>query len=549
MENDKKTAIIVDHSFIDNATDEQIEAFALDFSKGDEKAIAFLDLYGEAAAEGDKSAFSFIERFFKILDDKKAKFMELIGDGDRKAIENARRIVERYKQGALTLAEKEFLLEYTQPAERDIDQFIASVLSDPAAVNDFLEGLTPAKVKKALPAHELTPQEEKDLTYTAEESAAIRSRDKEEKAAAKAAKRERARHFLSGLYLGDFIGIVKIATPKPKKKLPADIPQGRAHSVSTYITTKDILSKAIFNEPGIDGKLLNMVREDPGSLTLWTTGKGKNAKNVTVYTRLEPDREALKAAGITIGKNVSRCAREVYGALLSSYLAGNRLLSLNMVGKIIFNTKDENALTEAQRQYIVDGATEIFSTSLYIDTTRTRTDKSGKKRAGYISLLEATSVNITRTEQLFPGRITSAIINGNLVKTAIELFELPTLYELQDSLEKGQFLRVPVELLQIPGRTDEDMILIRAYLLRRIDIMKHSKAQSRFILYEKILEELEIDPTDRAQRNRKSSALKRVERVLDYWKGEGYINGYRKLTANEKPVKNNAPLYKLEILL
>lgn len=545
----KKKPINIDYEVVDNATDAQVEALSIQYSRGDEDAIRAVALYSEAAKKGDASALRLMERFNKIAQTKNAEFIRQLHEGDPEAVKNAHRIINSYNEGHLTPGEREFILSYTSPAEEEIDKFIGAIISDPTAAEDFLERITPGKLRKILPAHEVTPQEEEALTYTREEMATLRTGSEEEKAQAKAARRERAKSFLSGLTLEEFITITKTGAPKRKKKATSDeIPKGTANGVDEYVTTKDILSKAVFGEPGRGGKTLSLMRKNPGLLTLWTTGKGKNKKEVTIYTRLDPDEKALEAAGITIGKNLSKCAREVYGALLSHFLAGNNIISLGMLGKTIFNVRNGNDLTENQKKYIIDGATEIFSTSLYVDTTRTKTDAQGNNEEGLVTLLEAQNISITNLEQVFPGRVTSAYINGNLAETAIELFRLPTLYKLQNVLEKGQILRAPIDILEIPGRMDEDVVTIRAYLLRRIDAMKHSNL-SRMVIYKNILDEVGVDPADRTQRNRKGRILKKVERVLDYWKEEGYIHDYGKLTKDGKPVKGTASIYEIEIFL
>ena len=547
MEN-KENSIQIDYDIVDNATDEQIEVLSMHYSQGDKDAIKAVNLYCEAAKGGDASAIRLMERFNQIAKGKNEEFVKGIREGDPKAVENMNRIIENFAKGILTPGEKDFLLDYVSPAEEDIDFFISGMISNPTAADDFLEGLTPGKIKKLIPSHKVTPQDEEALSYTREELKTLQTGNEEEKAQVKAARRERAKRFLSDLTLGEFITITKRGRPRRKKTPSKEIPSGTAISVDEYVTTKDILSKAVFGEPIRNGKKASLVRKNPGFLTLWTTGKGKNKKEVTIYTRLDPDEKALEAAGVTIGKNLSQCAREVYGALLSHYLAGNTILSLGMIGKIIFKVRNGNDLTEKQKKYITDGAREIFATSLFVDTTQVKTDKEGNREESYITLQEAQNVNINRLEQVFPGRVTSAYINGNLVETAIELFELPTLYKLQNALEKGQILRAPIDILEIPGRIDEDVVTIRAYLLRRIDAMKHSNL-SRMIIYKNILDEVGVDPTDRTQRNRKSSILNKAERVLDYWKEEGYIHDYAKLTKDGKPVKGTASIYEIEIRL
>lgn len=421
-------------------------------------------------------------------------------------------------------------------------------MQEPQILEEFLESVTPGKVRKALPFLSMSPQEEAALTYTREELRALRRGSEEEKAAARKARRDRAGRFLSSLNNEQLLTIAEAIAPK---KLPsADIPSGTVSKVAQYVTTKDVLSKAVFGEPLKIGKgpnnTVTLVRKTPGTLPLWTTGKGKSQKTVAVYTRLEPDEKVLKAAGITIGRTLSKCAREVYGALLSHYLAGNTVLTFGMVGKIIFNTRSGNDLTEAQKKYIHDGAAEIFATSLYLNTKDQVKTKSGEPDKRYTTLLETQGIKIETLEQVFPGRFAVVEVNGSITRSGIELFRLPVLYKLQNALEKSQILRVPIKTIEIPGRTDEDIIMLRNYLLRRIEAMKHSKL-SRVILYESLMNEVNIDPADRSQRTEKTRVQKKVDRILEYWTKTGYIQKYEKLTKAGKPVKGTASIYEIKI--
>ena len=319
------------------------------------------------------------------------------------------------------------------------------------------------------------------------------------------------------------------------------IPKGTATGVSKYVVTKDLLSKAVFGEPGRDGKTLSIVSEKPGALTLWTTGKGKKKQDVAIYTQLEINEKALNKAGITIGRNLSKRAREVYGAMLSHYLAGNRILTARMIAKVIFNTSDNAKLTKAQEKYIIDGVNEVFLTTLFIDTTFKF--KSDDRK----SLLEENNIQLTKADQIFPGSFAAAYINGNLVKNAIVLRDLPALYKLQTQLERGQILKVPIDYLEIPGRIDEDLVKIRAYLLRRVDAMKHSPNLSQMIIFKNVLTEVGIDPTDRRQRNKIKPAKERTERILNHWKEKGHIKDYHELDRNGNPAKKNGTVYEIKV--
>lgn len=538
---EEKKPIKIDYDIVDNATDAQVIAFCEQYGRGDPDAIRAVELYTEAAKAGDTSAAHLLDRMAAIAEIESENFYNALQNDEPEALKLLSEILEDYKRGEMTPGGKAFVMNYTSPAKSDIDRFILSAISDPTDAARFLEELTPKKLQALIPWRKLTPQEETDLAYTREELRTLKTGSDEEKAQVKAARRERAKHFLSGLTMGDFVALLKLSAPKPNKtQAPQTIPEGEARSVNGYVMTKDVITKAVFGEPGRDGKILSIVRGTPGSLRLgWTTGRGKTRKEVIVYTRLELDRDAMKAAGLTVGKNLSKCAREVFAAMLSHALAGNMVFSLGMLGELIFNTRSDN-LTDAQRKYLKDGVTEVFLTSQYLDTTTAK--------EGFANLKETQNIEITDAGQLFPGHFTTVKINGNETD-GIELYKLPMLYTLQDALAKGQILRVPAEYLAIPGRTDDELITIRAYLLRRIDAMKHSGSLSRMILFKNILSEVGVDTTDRAQRNRPQKTLTRVERVLDYWKKEGYINDYRKLNRNGAELKKGAALYEIQILL
>jgi len=528
--------IDIDYSIIDNATDDQIKSFCRQYSNGDPEAVRAVELYTAAADAGDKSAARLLDRMEQIAKSENNAFYNAVQAGNPDAQKVLDRVIANYKSGDMTPGEQDFILKYGTPAESDIDLFLESTIGDAETVDKILESLTPKKVQAVLTAHELTEEDTGDLVYTKEELKTLRTGSDAEKAEVKAARRERAKHFLSRLTMLEFVTLLRNTAVKKQQE---PIPEGEARSVNNYVMTKDVITKAAFGDPGIDGKIFSLVRETPAGVRLgWATGRGKTRKEVIVYTRLELNNEAMKAAGLTVKKNLSKCAREAFAAMLSHLLAGNKILSIGMIGELIFNTRSDN-LTEAQRRYLKNGITEVFLTTQYLDTT------IGDEN--YASLKESQGIEITDAGQLFPGHFTTVKINGNETD-GIELFGLPLLYKLQNALERGQILRAPTEILKIPGKTDEDIVTIRAYLLRRIDGMKYSNL-NRMIIYKNILDEVGIDPTDRAQRTRKTRLLNKVERILDYWKKESYIHDYAKLTRSGQPVKGTAPLYEIEIML
>lgn len=496
------------------------------------------------AAESDTDAAEALQLLREYENELNERLYQGIENNEPQAIEHFCLIIEKIKrQLQITPHEEDFLVKYGKEAANIVTETPKSFVSNQSSFEDFLLTLTPKKVKSALSTRTLTAQDEANLKYTPGEMQILRTGTEAEKEEARAKRLERTANFFNSLSIFEMIVLIRVQAKQnqSRKAKSDDLPSVRSVGVKEYVTTKDLLTKAVFGEPGRNGKTLSLIQRNPGELTLWEYGNGINKKEVFVYTQLKLNEDFLKANGITIGKNLSKRARVVYGAMLSHYLAGNALISLGMMGELIFNSRDGNALTDNQKKYIIDGAKEIFGSLLYVNTQTT------SKHKGKISLNEAQEVKIDLTEQLFPGRITSAYINGKLVETAIELFNLPTLYALQNKLQKGLILRVPTDMLKIPGRNDEDTVTIRDYLMTRINAMQNSNI-SRMIIYKNILDEVGVDPTDRAQRARRTSILQKVERILNCWVPK-YISGYKKLNKNGKPATGTNPIYEIEILL
>jgi len=311
------------------------------------------------------------------------------------------------------------------------------------------------------------------------------------------------------------------------------LPKGTALAkLAQYQAPKDLITNTVFGHGAKDnkGNSISLKGEEAVLLNLWETGKGRNRRQVAVYTRIEPNDEVLKAAGITPSRHPSNRAEELFNVMLSYALEDINILTPKMVAKIIFGISDSATLTNAQLQYIIKGAEEVFLTTIYLNTELTPNEQT-------TTTLKATAgISVTSAGQLFPGMIHGAIVNGVYVDCAIILTGLPVLYTIQRKLEKSQILRVPAELLNIPGRVDEDVILIRGYLLKRIDAMKHAPKLPKNIVFRNILDKVGIDQNDRAQRNKPAQALRRARRILDYWTQKRYIYGYAELNKAGQPI-------------
>lgn len=477
----------------------------------------------------ESSVNYFLERFNISDDQEKSRFIERLETARNlfKSIERLTDETDQINKETATTLKKEasyiflsgFFINSDLPAEtflRELKNQQERRKSEKEKARELLEELNKNKLLKLLNIDKIRATLERELTPQELESFKT---DPEA--------------FLINLSLYEFLKIV----------IPEIIPNVKSKLPEKYVTTKDRITKLIFGE--IDNKSIINVQKDQ-VIKLWENKRNK--KNVTVYANIDTAAisEAMKAAGITVGtRNLSNPAKEVFAACLSLQLAGNNYQTINQIGNIIFSTSEKGKLTPKQKKYITQGLKEIFLTPIYINTKAKGISKNNQ------ALAEIKNVEPEYAGPMYPGEFAAFKINGNYIDeySGVVLYNLPPLYRLQKALDpQAQILTVPRKLLVIPGRTDEDLINIRAYMLRRIDAMNHSPNASRTILFNSLLKQLNIDPGT-STRKKKSTILDKARRVLDYWKDQGYIKNYIVADTNGAPLTSGKKAEKIIIKL
>lgn len=118
----------------------------------------------------------------------------------------------------------------------------------------------------------------------------------------------------------------------------------------------------------------------------------------------------------------------------------------------------------------------------------------------------------------------TAVINGEKI-ACIRVLRPPILYEYAD--KKNQISRFDINLLRTPVNKTGETIPLQSYLLRRISSMKYGN-QSRSIVYETIYKHIGVEgASEGAIRKKKSKVRDQIRTMLDYWKKEDYIKGYK----------------------
>lgn len=129
---------------------------------------------------------------------------------------------------------------------------------------------------------------------------------------------------------------------------------------------------------------------------------------------------------------------------------------------------------------------------------------------------------------------------GGQKVAAYKIADTPILYDY--SRLTGQVITVPAALLDIRDKdgakvsNTERRIAIKGYLMRRISVMKgkNGKKQSRHIIYDSLFSE--IGETDKLSRRDQQLIREYVGIVLDNWKRDSFIKGYKELTQGKKKI-------------
>jgi len=193
--------------------------------------------------------------------------------------------------------------------------------------------------------------------------------------------------------------------------------------------------------------------------------------------------------------------RAIHNAVCTLYAAGNDILTPAMVYRAV-NGMSENEKVSPQ-------AMEAVKNSL---------DKSRfmRLKVDYTDEAKARNINVDKAEidsNLLEARVITVEAGGNKVD-AYKIHATPVLY--QYSQRTKQIISIPLGLLDTKEatRNTEEIISIKEYLIRRIEIMKREKCMEDKILYDTIFDEIGIIIKSQKQRDRMRGYIKSL---LSLW--------------------------------
>lgn len=182
----------------------------------------------------------------------------------------------------------------------------------------------------------------------------------------------------------------------------------------------------------------------------------------------------LAYTGTSQGFRFNTHDKRVYNAVISLYEAGNDVLTPSMIYRQMNGLDGRQGVSNAAINLIISSMDKSRQTHIGIDF-----ENGVKPLTGF--LIDADKVEVS---------------TGKHAVTGYRLNDKPLFYQL-DKFNSNQLMTVDSELLNVKDTIKRDslnVILIREYLIRRIEIMKHkkNKTQNR-ITFDAIYKELDIE--------------------------------------------------------
>lgn len=203
-----------------------------------------------------------------------------------------------------------------------------------------------------------------------------------------------------------------------------------------------------------------------------------------------------------------------------AFTAGNKMVTISKFYKEVTGTRGNSTqLTETYNKL-----SELQSTQLVIRDGEVR--RAWDKKKGVNS--KATYKEIRQQAAPITLGAERYMVNGKVAEAVIKIHDFPAI--LKVDLDIGQYTTVPKSLLQVKKkdgrylRRTSRYYAVLHYLIHRIARIKKGKAVNK-ILYSKFYDEIG-ETTARGQQ----LALEMFFTMLDHFKSEGWITGYKEET-------------------
>ncbi len=200
----------------------------------------------------------------------------------------------------------------------------------------------------------------------------------------------------------------------------------------------------------------------------------------------------------------------IFDACISEQYAGNEFTTPAIIHRAFGGSKTK--ITSAEKARILNSIRKLATTFIDFDMSAA-CDKFNYNDGKHF----------TYSGYLLPTEFISASVNGQIVANVIHFLRDSPLFDVAKI--KKQIIAANNDLLSVPNtNTNENALIIKGYLFRRISIIKgsHSNKRSKrvkklqpIILLDSLFEHCELINADR---NRKSEYRNVIEKVMNHFK-------------------------------
>jgi hypothetical protein len=251
-----------------------------------------------------------------------------------------------------------------------------------------------------------------------------------------------------------------------------------------------------------------------GTITLGVINPNKKGEIVT-YNSLTYEGKDISITG---KYEFTAYDRAIHNAVCSLYAAGNEIVTPRMVYRAVNGMSDNEKVSPQSMEAVINSLDKSRFMRLKVDFTN-----EAKARGWSVDKTEIDSY-------LLPAE--SVIVEAGGHKTlAYKILKIPELYKYSQLTK--QIISIPLGLLDTKEatRNTEEIISIKEYLIRRIEIMKHDKDMSNKILYDTIFEEASIVIKRYTERDR---YRKYIKDILSLWETrDSYIKNFKEYTVGK----------------
>ena len=232
------------------------------------------------------------------------------------------------------------------------------------------------------------------------------------------------------------------------------------------------------------------------------SSKGKQA---SIYVLLDFDE--MKGTGVTISRPLTSYDKRVFIASANLKEQGHDTVTTTQIYEAMGNKGRPSA---QQRQKILKSIETMSLCRVTLDNS--------EEAAMYTKYDK-----VKRTFYLLPTTIDKGYVNGLIVDDAITIIELPRLFIF--AKKRGQFTSTTIALLESPISQTEANLQLEDYLLTRISRMKNDKKRKKPITTTILLDTV-YKNCDIKSRLHRSRATEKIERLLQHYQKQGFINGF-----------------------